>query len=74
VKASFAPALCHACAMAHAMERLFATPKTIPVFPASNDISCESSEFDVRHSAPNRFKLKTEKPLLTNFYFVEPGK
>jgi hypothetical protein len=30
--------LCQAWAMAQAMERLLATPKTIPSFPASDDM------------------------------------
>src|ERR1700730_1220360 len=29
-----------ACAMAHAIERLLATPKMIPVFPSSNPMTC----------------------------------
>jgi hypothetical protein len=39
VKASVAPALCQAWAMAQSMERLLATPTTNPIFPANNDIA-----------------------------------
>src|SRR4051794_37256732 len=38
VKTSFAPWLCHACAIAHAIERLFATPNTTPSFLANNEV------------------------------------
>jgi hypothetical protein len=37
--------LCQACAMAQAIERLLATPNTIPNFPASNDMAINQFRF-----------------------------
>jgi hypothetical protein len=47
----------HAWAMAQAMERLLATPKTIPVFPSSNGISDFISIRISQKSSPWRFSI-----------------
>src|SRR5256885_1437011 len=53
--------VCHACAMAQAIERLFATPKTIPSFPASDDINFALAERIFEFVARKSFATNRQK-------------
>src|SRR5579862_7701830 len=61
--ARFAPAACSPCAIAHAIDRLFATPKTTAVLPfrSSNIPELSSSRKDISWDTPS-YDLRRRKP------------